>query len=209
MIPVQLVQPRAVVLHRSVQRPDPEVQQDGEHEDDARVAQREEVADAQRTVAVLDQLAGGVIDSRDVVRVEGVPHPERVGEDARPESEDLRFRNVVVTVQCEQQHPPAEHVEGDDRESHAADLQPLARRQAVAKPLDPAAGPRHVVETPHLVSSNLCVTATVRQMRMDCKKSPGAYSGSAWEPPSAQMPHRITSTRSTTSSHWSGPAVDG
>ena len=44
-----------------------------EREDDRRVAEREEEADAHRALAVLQELAGRVVDRGDVVRVEGVP----------------------------------------------------------------------------------------------------------------------------------------
>ena len=57
---------------------------DGEH-DDRRMAEREEEADRDRPLAVLHQLAGDVVDRRDVVGVDRMPQPERVGEKRRAE----------------------------------------------------------------------------------------------------------------------------
>ena len=65
---------------------------DREQEDDRRVAEREEEADAQRPLAVAHQLARGVVDRADVVGVEGVAHAERVGRDADADAEDAACR---------------------------------------------------------------------------------------------------------------------
>ena len=52
----------------------------GEREDDRRVAEREEEADAERPLALLEQLPRRVVDRGDVVGVEGVAQAEGVGE---------------------------------------------------------------------------------------------------------------------------------
>ena len=67
---------------------DPEREQQREREDDRGVPEREEEADAERPLAVGHQLARRVVDRRDVVGVEGVAQPERVGGDADAEPED-------------------------------------------------------------------------------------------------------------------------
>ena len=114
MIPVPVCSPRVVVLDLAVQGPDAEVQQHGQREHDGGVAEGEEEADAQRPLAVVDQLAGGVVDGGDVVGVERVPHAQGVGQDPGPEAEDLGSGDVVVPADGGGQQPPAEHVQPDD-----------------------------------------------------------------------------------------------
>ena len=91
---------------------------DREREHDRRVAEREEEADAERALALLEQLAGGVVDRRDVVGVERVPQPERVGERA-----EARERRVAARVVEEE--APAGEVQQRDRAGEAAEAQPL------------------------------------------------------------------------------------
>jgi hypothetical protein len=69
--PIQLVtlERRACVPHGPAERPDPDRDQKRECEHDREVPEREEEeADAQRSVALRHQLAGGVVDRRDMVR---------------------------------------------------------------------------------------------------------------------------------------------
>ena len=54
----------------------------GQADDHGRMAQGEEEPDAERPLAPLHQVAGGVVDGRDVVGVEGVAQPEAVGQTA-------------------------------------------------------------------------------------------------------------------------------
>ena len=56
----------------------------GEREDDRRVAEREEEADAERPLAFLEELPRRVVDRGDVVGIERVAQTERVGEHAEP-----------------------------------------------------------------------------------------------------------------------------
>ncbi len=72
------------------------------------MAQREEEADPNRLVAVLKQLAGRVVDGRDVVGVERVPQPERVREAA--EGKETGMLHAVA-----QEQPPAGEVEHNHR----------------------------------------------------------------------------------------------
>ena len=75
---------------------DPDREQEREREHDRRVPEREPEPDAQRPLAFAHQLAGGVVDRGDVVGVEGVAHPERVGGDADPDRERSRRSEAVV-----------------------------------------------------------------------------------------------------------------
>ncbi len=85
-----LVQVRAVVLDRPVERADADREQEREREHDRRVPEREPEADAQRALALAHQLARRVVDRRDVVGVERVPQPERVRRHADPDRERPR-----------------------------------------------------------------------------------------------------------------------
>ncbi len=67
------------VVHLGVQRPDAEVQQHGQGEDHGGVTEREEEPDAERAFPSLMSLRV-VLSMADVVGVEGVAHPERVGQ---------------------------------------------------------------------------------------------------------------------------------
>jgi len=89
----------------AVQPADAEVEGNGEDKDDRGVAEGEEVADAERPFAVGDELAGGVVDRRDVVGIERMAHAERVGEDAGAEPEDLGAADVQVRGGCGPQQP--------------------------------------------------------------------------------------------------------
>ncbi len=75
-----------------------------EREHDRRVAEREEEPGAERPLAVLQELAGGVVDRRDVVGVERVPQPERVRERAQPGQSRIAARVV-------EEQSPADHVQ--------------------------------------------------------------------------------------------------
>ena len=127
MIPVVRCSDELFVLTGASRRADAEVEQHGEDEHHRRVPKREEEPDAQRPLALVDELAGRVVDGRDVIGVEGVAHPERVGEDPRADAEELGLGDVVVVPEGEGEHAPAEHVQADDGRGHAAHPHPLAR----------------------------------------------------------------------------------
>ena len=55
--------------------------QDRQRDDDRRVAEREEEPDGDRALAVLHELARGVVDGGDVVRVDRVAQAEGVGQE--------------------------------------------------------------------------------------------------------------------------------
>ena len=95
--------------------------------------EREEEADAHRALAVLQQLASGVVDRGDVVGVERVTQPEGVGE--RTEAGQGRVGAGVVEEQ-----PPAEQVEEQDAAREAAKACPFRIRQRLAPPASTAMG---------------------------------------------------------------------
>ena len=55
----------------------------GKGEDDRRMTQREEKSDPQRSLALLQHVPHRVVDRRDMVRVEGMPQAEHVGDEAQ------------------------------------------------------------------------------------------------------------------------------
>src|ERR1017187_1955413 len=100
------------------------------------MADREEEADRERPLAVADQLAGGVIDRGDVVGVERVPHPQRVGEYAGAHAEHLAAAEVIAPADGGGEQPPAEHVQPDHYRGHAADPAPLTGGQGGPDPAE-------------------------------------------------------------------------
>ena len=132
-VPIQpghLVQRRAVVRDLAAERPDAEREQEREHEDDRRVPEREEEADAQRPLALGHQLARRVVDRRDVVGVEGVAQPERVGGDADADGERAR--------RCRAGSGAARRARSAGQKP--SDVQPAARRRAISAERPPLAG---------------------------------------------------------------------
>src|SRR5438067_13060955 len=71
------------------------------------MAERKEEADADRPLAILEQLAGGVVDSRYVVGIEGVPQTEAVGQ-------TTESNEGGVLAGRRQEQPPAGEVDEDD-----------------------------------------------------------------------------------------------
>ena len=124
--------------------------------DDGRVAEGEEVADAERALRPLDlaplvhQLAGGVVDGRDVVGVEGVAQAQGVGEDAHPDPEAL----VVARDDEGDEDPEADDVQGQDRAAHPTGPAPVARAEHSSGAADPAQG-RRCLRHGHAASSFL------------------------------------------------------
>ncbi len=97
-----------------------------EREDDGRVAEREEEADAERALALREHLPRRVVDRRDVVGVERVPEPEGVGEHAEPGE-----RRIVGRVVDEE--PPARDVQAEDRRRETAEAEPLGPGQRLSQ----------------------------------------------------------------------------
>ena len=82
------------------------------------MAEREEEPDPERSLAVLEELSGRVVDRRDVIGVEGVPQPE--GERQRPQTGQ---RGVAVRVEDEE--APSHDVETQDCGSEGSEPNPL------------------------------------------------------------------------------------
>src|ERR1700704_2853222 len=83
------------------------------------MAQREEEAHADRLLALLEQLPGGVVDGRDVIGVEGMPKAEGVGQAAQGEE-------GRVTCAVGQQGSPADEMNEGARPVEAAEPDPLS-----------------------------------------------------------------------------------
>ena len=107
----------------------------GEREDDRRVAEREEEADAHRALAVLQELARRVVDRGDVVGVEGVTQAERVRE--RAQAGERRVVARVVEEQAEAEQVQEEHAAGEPSETR-----PLGRAQRLSPGAPTASGGR-------------------------------------------------------------------
>ncbi len=101
---------------------------DAHGDDHGGVAEREEVPEAERprpagALPLVHLLAGGVVDHRDVVGVEGVPQAERVGQHADADAE----APVVRRYHERDEDAEAEHVQGEDRGVHQRYPAPLGR----------------------------------------------------------------------------------
>src|ERR1019366_1416561 len=95
---------------------------------------------AEGSLAIADELAGGVVDGRNVVGVKGVPYAKRVRQHAGADAEEARLVDVVVTVEGSGQHAPAENVQAEDEQRHRTDTGPFPRGQAGP---DPGQAGRH------------------------------------------------------------------
>ncbi len=84
------------------------------------MTQGEEEADPYRLAALLQKFAGGVVDGRDVVGVERVPQPERVGKAAQGQK-----TGMLGAVRQEQ--PPSDQVQQAHRSEEAAQPRTLTR----------------------------------------------------------------------------------
>ena len=99
-----------------------------------RMAEREEEADAQRPLAVGHQLAGRVVDGGDVIGIEGVAHPERVGRDADADAEDAGAELEVLRRDEPEQQSEADDVQGDDDEREHSGAPPFGGRERARQP---------------------------------------------------------------------------
>src|SRR2546421_4917043 len=85
-----------------------------DQEHDRRMPKREEESNAEGLLPLLEQLAGGVVDGRDVVRVERMPQAKRVGETAEAEHDGIPRGDQ------QQHHPPANDMQQGDTAEEAA-----------------------------------------------------------------------------------------
>ena len=84
-----------------------------------------------------DQLAGGVVDRRDVIGVEGMAQAEGVGEHADADVVEPAVADLeVVRHDQAEQDPEAEHVQEDDEPEHAPQRSAIAPGQRRAEPGD-------------------------------------------------------------------------
>ena len=166
-----VVQRRVVVPHRSVQRPYPEVQQDGEDEDDGRVTQREEVADAEGALRRPESASGSCCRWPQCGRRRrrGASPACRRG----PRSRTRRTPSgseMGVMVERQGEHAPTEDVQAENGRGHQPHLGPLLACQAVANLADSTGRSRHVRGPPEYAGSRHVAIATLRQMRVTCNK---------------------------------------
>ena len=104
--------------------------------------------------------------------------------------------------------PQPTDVQAEDRGGHQPDLGPLPTSQAVTNLADPADRAHHVRGALECAGVRHVAIANVRQMRMDCNKSPRTVERS-WAYPSAQTHPGTTSAPSTTSSPSCARAAAG
>ena len=79
---------------------------DRQADHDGRMAEREKQPDRDRPLAGLHQLAGDIVDRRDVVGIDRMPKAEAVGQQRRPEQDRL-------VVQGDERPQPGKQVSGD------------------------------------------------------------------------------------------------
>ena len=94
-----------------------------QRDDDRRVSEREEKSDGDGPPPFLHELAGDVVDRRDVVGVDRMAQPERVREQRRSEE------NRAIGKRDEGQHP-ARDVEGYQDGIDSYDAMPYCGRRA-------------------------------------------------------------------------------
>jgi hypothetical protein len=97
---------------------DRQAERDRDEEDNRRVPEREKESDADRFASALEQLASGVVDRRDVVRVEGVTQAERVRQTA-----ERQKTGMAGAVQ--KQQSPTRHMQGPDPAEETGQASPL------------------------------------------------------------------------------------
>ena len=86
-----------------------------------------------RASTIGHQLAGGVVDGRDVVGIEGMPHAQRVRGDTQPDPEDAALHREMRGSNQEKQHAPAENVQRDYCGTHSDDTAPLTLVQTMPR----------------------------------------------------------------------------
>ena len=94
-----------------------------------RMAQGEEEPDRKRSLPVAHQLAGGVVDRRDMVGVKCVPQPQGVGGQPDAQTEGFAAHAEMVRGDERGQGDPADQVQGHDHPHHGGDASPLRTAQ--------------------------------------------------------------------------------
>ena len=121
-----VVQARAAVLDPLVEGFDPEVEQHGEDEHDGGVTEGEEEPDRERSLALGHELAGRVVDGRDVVGVEGVAQAQGVGQRAGTDPEGGLGVEVDVPGCAGEEQGEAQHMQEEDEPDHPPRPSPLS-----------------------------------------------------------------------------------
>ena len=125
-----LAERRVRILHGPVERTHADRDQERKNEHDRRVSERKPETDAQRPLARSHQLARGVVDRGDVIRIERVSQPQRVRGDPNPERQHPRLARVVPAWPAEREQPDeAEPMQADHRRGHRHQGPPLATAQ--------------------------------------------------------------------------------
>ena len=110
---------RPLAARRTRQRSYADREQERQHEHHGGVPEGEPEAHAERPLAFGHQLAGGVVDRGDVVRIEGVAKAEGVGGQADPDREGAAASEPVVPGRDElDQGDEADDVQGDHDQCH-------------------------------------------------------------------------------------------
>ena len=137
------------------------------------MSEGEVIAHAERSLAVVDQFPGGVVDGSNVVGVEGMSHTQGVGEHACSQTEQTRLRYVEMVVRSRRDQTPSDHVEGDDGEGHSPDGEPLPGTQSVAEFGQPAGvdGSKGSVVLAQERAPRVGLTVNIKQIRMVCNKT--------------------------------------
>ena len=114
MTPPSGLEPGGRVNHGAEDRAGRDGQADADGDDDRGVAEGEKEPGAEGPLPVGHQLAGGVVDRRDVVGVEGVPGAEGPGGErhAQPEAQALELE--MVRGDREHEDAPATDVQDQD-----------------------------------------------------------------------------------------------
>jgi hypothetical protein len=90
----------------------------------ARMPQREPKSDRQGAVAAPHQPPRGVVDRRDVIGVEGMPHAQHISGKPDADAEHLRAVTQMLRDDDGKQDGPADNVQGRDASHHAEQRSP-------------------------------------------------------------------------------------
>ncbi len=106
-----------------------DAQAETHHDDDRGVAEGEVEPRAQRPFPVGHELAGRVVDRRDVIGVERMTGAQRPRGERHPQPEAQALIVEMVRLDGEGEDPPPQHVERRDHQCHRAAAPPFRRGQ--------------------------------------------------------------------------------
>jgi len=96
------------------------------------VAKAEPEPNAERPLVLAHELAGRVVDGRNVIGVEGVPHTEGVCRDAQSHTHELSTDGEAARGHEADQHSPADDVQQQDEASHSPQASSFVARECGA-----------------------------------------------------------------------------